>query len=87
VFALVSVPVYAKILVDVEKMFRMFQDKKGIHYPSSIDVIVIVSKTANFHRELWFPFELRLDCGLTVDVHGLRSRVNRLVSRADKHDA
>jgi len=45
-----------------------FQDKQGIFYPPSVNVLVIVEKSTN-ERELWFPFELNLECTLKVAIH------------------
>jgi hypothetical protein len=68
------------------KLLRTFRDKKGMYFPSNADVIVIVAKTNPGPREVWFPFELRLEFDLTVDVHGLLGRVSRLLPRTDKHE-
>jgi hypothetical protein len=70
--------------------FRKYQDanSNGIFYPSSTDLIVIVERTDGPHINC-FPFELRLEWKLRVDVHcqSERFRFTRYVGRADPHGA
>ncbi|KIJ31505.1 hypothetical protein M422DRAFT_266751 [Sphaerobolus stellatus SS14] len=69
------------------KLSWQFQDPKGIYYPRSTKLLVIVQKESESH-EAWFPFQLQLDWQLKVEVHTQNPlrRVLRLVNRPDKHD-
>jgi hypothetical protein len=63
------------------------QNVKGIFYPSSTDIIVIVERTDRPDLK-WFPFELRLEWKLRVDVHGQFDALKfiRYMVRLGKHD-
>jgi len=65
-----------------------YSDSQGVFYPPNVDLLIIVSKStvSATKHEVWFPFELRLEWELKVDVHGLWGSIIRLVHRADKHD-
>jgi hypothetical protein len=47
---------------------RKFANSQGIFYPESTNLMVIVERTDGPHNN-WFPFELRLEWKLRVDVH------------------
>lgn len=67
-------------------MYRHFADTKGIYYPSSIGLLVIVQKESDEH-ELWFPFQLRLDWQLKVEVHStVLQTILRYIGKIGKHE-
>jgi len=61
------------------------EDPHGIFYPRNTNLFVVIKKTTD-KNEIWFPFELRLLWDLKVDIRGFRRRMDRWVSRVDKHD-
>jgi len=61
------------------------KDPNGIFYPQSTNLLVIVKKATD-KNEIWFPFELRLLWDLKFELRGFRQKVDRWVSRVDKHD-
>jgi len=63
---------------------RTFKDPQGIFYPQSTKLLVIIAKTTQT-RELYFPFELRLEGSLNVDIHdpGIFQRIIHLLAAGD----
>ena len=67
---------------------RKFADEHGIYYPSSLKVLIITSKQNPGHSETSFPYQLRINWDLFVDIHhpGILDRVLRLVAKVNKHE-
>ncbi|KAF7969903.1 hypothetical protein HWV62_25569 [Athelia sp. TMB] len=64
-----------------------FKDEKGVFYPPNINLLVVVEKCTSEYDPPWFPFQLKLDWKLQVDVHGkIYKRFLRLVAAPSKHD-
>jgi hypothetical protein len=68
---------------------RRFEDEYGVFYPSDIDLLVLVENTTPT-PESSFPFELRLEHNLTVDIHrlyeGIFKFVRMVAGRRSKHE-
>jgi hypothetical protein len=67
---------------------REFKDSKGIFYPSTTKLLVIVAKHPDGPRKS-FPFELRLEKEMRVAVHhiGMVARVTRFLERPKTADS
>lgn len=66
--------------------FRKFEDPRGVFYPTSMSLLVIVEKSTIDFDPPWFPFQLTLDWRLRIDVHSILQRFLRLVAIPHKHD-
>jgi hypothetical protein len=70
------------------KCCRKYEDRNvdGIFYPPSTDIMVIVERIDRPDMK-WFPFELRLEWKLRVDVHGQSAlKYIRYMVKLPKHD-
>lgn len=66
---------------------RQFKNEKGVDYPSTVKLLVIVQKDVE-GNESWFPFRLLLNWELKVDVHTQNplKRVARYLHTPHPHD-
>lgn len=55
-----------------------FEDEHGVFYPSDIDMLIIIENSTPT-PELSFPFELRLEHNLTVDIHRVFDGITKFV--------